>query len=224
MPFEIWLKSLPEDSTRYVQDDLGNLDFANLPFLENGAAQYQVERLSLHLGSKPTSIRQAVIRYSLYVRQLDAIQEQEHSIRQICAQHCQRPPVGCCNGEHHIMMSFSDIMFASTMQDAFHLAHVLTGLQVKEHKHAMQQGRTFQLGYCSRLTTTGCSLRMFKSPRCIHYLCPEIIRNIVDTYGDNSSIFLAEMHRMGNLVIVGMPDFTSPKVIRAAQLLFCAAS
>lgn len=220
MPFEIWLKSLPEGSTRYVQDDLATLDYDNLPFLEIDSARYQVERLSLHLGKKPAFIRKAVIRYSLYVRQLDAIQEQQHSIRQMCAHHCPRPPVGCCNGEHFIILSFSDIMFAGIGQDALHLAHILTAMQVKEHNHALQQGRTVQIGYCSRLTTTGCSLRMFKSPRCIHYLCPDVMRNIAHHYGDNSLLFLNEMKTMSSQVVVGMSDFMSPRVISAAESLF----
>lgn len=220
MPFEMWLKSLAEESNRHVRDDIDSLDQGSLPFFGDDVVRYQVERLSLHLGKKPRSIRQAAIRYSLYVRQLDAVQEHEHCIRHLCAHHCPRPPIGCCNGEHHIILSFSDIMFAGTGQDALHLAHILTALQMNEHQHAVQQGRTFQRGHCSRLTTTGCSLRMFKSPRCIHYLCPEAVRSIGDVYGDKSSIFLDEMHKMSNQVIVNLSDFTSRTIIHAAELLF----
>ena len=220
MPFELWLKSLPEGAACHVQDDLATVDFASLRFLEQNLARYQVERLSLHLGSKPASIRQAAICYSLYVRQLDAVQEQKQGLRGQCAYHCPRPPVGCCNGEHHVILSFSDIMFAGACQDALHLVHVLSGLQVREHNHAMQQGRTSRSGYCSRLTTTGCSLRMFKSPRCIHYLCPEMSQRITGQYGQSALSFLDEMQKMSNRVMVSVSDFTSPRVMRAAESLF----
>jgi len=113
MPFEIWLKSLPEDSNRHVRTDLGTFNFDSFPFLENEQVAYQVERLSLHLSAQPPLIRLAAIRYSLYVRQLDSIQEGENAIRHLCVNDCHRPPVGCCNGEHHVILSFSDVIIAT---------------------------------------------------------------------------------------------------------------
>lgn len=220
MPFEIWLKSLPENTSRHVQTDLSVIESDHLPFLSTERARYQVERLSLHLSALPHPIRQAAIRYSLYVRQLDALQEHQLTIRSFCAHHCQRPPVGCCNAEHHIIVSCSDLLFTNTSHDTLHLAHVLTGLQHREHEHTLRQGRTLRPGYCSRLTSTGCSLRMFKSPRCIHYLCNESVGWIVDEYGGKSDTFLDEMHSMSIRVIVNLSDFTSIKIIDAAEALF----
>lgn len=220
MPFEVWLKSLPGNSTGHVQTDLDALHDDPSPFLEAQQSVYQIERLSIHLSSQPTLIRQAAIRYSLYVRQLDALQEGEPGIRGLCAHQCPRPPVGCCNGQHHVILSFSDIMFARPTQEALHLAHVLTGLQQREHAHALLRGRLLRPDYCSHLTTTGCSLRMFKSPRCIHYLCPRITGSIIAAHGDQAYAFLAAMQETGNQVIHDMNDFTSASVISTANALF----
>jgi len=220
MPFDGWLHSLSEDSVRYVRDDLAVLTTAPRPFLKNDQAVYQIERLSMHLGSQPTRIRQAAIEYSLYVRQLDAIHEQEGALHHLCANNCHRPPVGCCNGEHHVILSLSDVIFSRPTHNALHLAHVLTGLQHKEHSYAVQQGGLPRPDYCSHLTGIGCTLRMFKSPRCIHYLCPQVAGAITAAYGDEASAFLGAMHATGNQVINGMDDFTSALVIRTADTLF----
>jgi hypothetical protein len=220
MPFDGWLKSLPDDTVRHVQTDLDVLNSRPFLFLGNGQAAYQIERLSAHLGSKPPHIRQAAISYSLYVRQLDAIQEKESAIHRICAHDCHRPPVGCCNSEHHIILSLSDFLIARPTQNSLHLAHVLTALQKLEHAHALKQGRLPRPCYCSHLTVSGCTLRLFKSPRCIHYLCPQVEEEITATYGKNGAAFLSAMHDTGNRVILSLKDFTSPEVIRAAELLF----
>jgi hypothetical protein len=220
MPFEIWLKSLPEDSTVHVQADLDALRVDPFPFLEAQQTTFQIERLSIHLGAHPTLIRQAAIRYSLYVRQLDALQEGEKNIRGLCAHQCPRPPVGCCNGQHHVILSFSDVMSARPTQNALLLAHVLTGLQQREQAHALLRGRLLRPDYCSRLTTTGCSLRMFKSPRCIHYLCPRITGAITAAHGDQAYAFLAAMQETGNQIIHDLNDFTSASVISTANALF----
>lgn len=208
MPFEIWLKSLPENTSRHVQTDLSVIESDHLPFLSTEHVGYQVERLSLHLSALPHPIRQAAIRYSLYVRQLDVLHAHPLAIRSFCARNCPRPPVGCCNAEHLIIVSCSGLLFTNTNHDALHLAHVLNGLQHREHEHTLRQSRTLRPGYCSRLTSTGCSLRMFKSPWCIHYLCDESIRCVTDVYGGKSDTFLDEMHSMSIRVIVNLPDFT----------------
>jgi hypothetical protein len=220
MPFEVWLHSLSEDSIRHVRDDLAHLNTAPRPFLTDDQVVYQIEQLSMHLGSQPARIRQAAIEYSLYVRQLDAIQEQNGAIHRICAGSCPRPPVGCCNGEHHVILSLSDIVFSRPSQNALQLAHVLTGMQNREHSYAVQQGRLPRPDYCSHLTSTGCTLRMFKSPRCIHYLCPHVAGAITAAHGDQASAFLGAMHATGNQVIRGIEDFTSALVIRTAETLF----
>lgn len=54
-----------------------------------------------------------------------------------CAQLCQRHPVGCCNTEHHINVSCSGLLFTNTNHDALHLAHLLNGLQHREHEHTL---------------------------------------------------------------------------------------
>jgi hypothetical protein len=220
MPFDSWLKSLSDDTIRYVHTDLEVLHAQPLSFLRADQVAYQIERLSTHLGSKPPLIRQAAIRYSLYVRQLDAIQEKDHNIRAICSLDCQRPPVGCCNSEHHIILSPSDLLLARPTQNTLHLVHVLTALQQLEHAHALDQGRLLRPHYCSRLTSTGCTLRLLKSPRCIHYLCPQVSLAMIATHGDQAADFLAAMHDSGNRVILTLQDFTYPEVIRAAESMF----
>jgi len=220
MPFEDWLKSLSDDTVRHVHTDLEVLHATPFSFLQDEQVVYQIERLSTHLGSKPPLIRQAAIRYSLYVRQLDAILEKGNYIRQICSHACQRPPVGCCNSEHHVILSLSDLLLARPTQNTLHLAHVLTALQHLEHAHSLDQGRLLQPNYCSHLTSTGCTLRLLKSPRCIHYLCPQVSLAMIATHGDQAADFLAAMHDSGNRVIHTMNDFTSPEVIQAAESLF----
>ncbi len=220
MPFDLWLKDLPDNTSRHVRTDLDVLHAKPFPFLSSDQVVFQIERLSGHLGSKPLLIRQAAIRYSLYVRQLDAIQEQEKSLRRVCALTCQRPPVGCCNGEHHTMLSLSDVLLARPTQNSLHLAHVLTALQKMEHAHALDRGQTVRPRYCSHLTATGCTLRLFKSPRCIHYLCPQVELAMTAEHGNLATAFLAAMHDIGNRTIHILQDFTSPEVIRTATVLF----
>jgi len=220
MPFDVWLNSLSTDTPRHVRTDLEILHAHPFSFLGTQQVVNQIERLSAHLGSQPPLIRRAAISYSLYVRQLDAIQEKDNGIRQSCSRDCQRPPVGCCNSEHHVIMSLSDILIARPTQNSLHLAHVLTALQNLEHAHALGQGRLARPDYCSHLTATGCTLRMFKSPRCIHYLCPQVEDTMTAVHGDNAAPFLAAMHAVGNCVIHALEDFTSPAVIRAAEILF----
>jgi len=220
MPFDGWLKSLPTDTPRHVRTDLEILRAHPFSFLGAQQVVNQIERLSAHLGSQPPLIRRAAISYSLYIRQLDAIQEMENGIRQSCARDCQRPPVGCCNSEHHVILSLSDILIARPTQNSLHLAHVLTTLQNREHAHSLEQGRLIRPGYCSHLTATGCTLRMFKSPRCIHYLCPQVEESMTAMHGDNAAPFLAAMHAIGSCVIHTLEDFTSAAVIEAAETLF----
>lgn len=220
MPFDLWLKNLPDGSTRHVQTDLVTLNVTPHPFLTASQISYQIERLSCHLGAKPVLIRQAAIGYSLYVRQLDAIQDKEPCIRHLCSHDCRRPPVGCCNSEHHVILSPSDILFSSPSQHSLHLAHVLTALQNLEHAHAMEQGRLVRPSYCSHLTATGCTLRLFKSPRCIHYLCPQVQGALFAKYGNEAALFLGAMHDIGNRTIHTMQDFTSAEVISTAATLF----
>jgi hypothetical protein len=220
MPIDGWLKLLPEGSGRNVRADLDTIRLKVLPFLSTAQSELQIERLSLHLSGEPTAIRHAAIRYSLYVRQLDIIQQQVSQIRSLCAHHCQRPPVGCCNGEHHVLLSLTDIVCASPTQNTLHLAHVITTLQVREHEYALQQGGLVRASYCSRLTAIGCTLRLFKSPRCIHYLCPQVIEALSALHGDQSLVFLAAMYAASTQVVSCMADFTSPQVLAAAAILF----
>lgn len=154
------------------------------------------------------------------MRQLDVIQEQEATIRTLCADQCDRPPVGCCTGEHHVLLSLADILISQPTQDALHLAHVLTGLQRREHDNALGQGMIPAPGPCHCLTESGCSLRLFKSPRCLHYLCPQVQRALIAVHGDSVVGFLEAMHETCNTVIRGLDDFTSGQVIAAAETLF----
>jgi hypothetical protein len=60
---------------------------------------------------------------------------------------------------------------------------------------------------------------MFKSPRCIHYLCPQVAAAFTAAHGNQASAFLAAMHATGNQVIHSMADFTSALVISTADTL-----
>lgn len=215
-----WLSGLPSRSGRHVESDVEALSLVQSPLLAHERAISHVEHLSAFLGATPTTVRRAAIGYALYVLQLDAVQER--SLRRICAASCERPPVGCCNANHHVIMSLSDVMIAAPSQDALHLMHVLGQLQQLEHEHSLNTGMVLRLEYCSRLSSAGCTLRLFKSPRCIHYLCSQVETALQSQYAKSGQSFAEAMHRAGNRTLATLADFTSRAVLQTAEAMLSA--
>jgi len=219
MPIDHWLNSLPQASSRFVETDLGALAGPTAyPFLNAGTVRAQITRLSGHLAREDEPGRRLAIGYSLYLRQMDVIQEA--SVRTACAGACPRPPVGCCNAEHHMILSTADLMFSLPSPAALRLAHVITGMQRRERDHSASQGMALTSGHCSCLAATGCALRLFKSPRCAHYLCPDVENTLLLRHGEKASAFIGAMRAMARGTISSSRDFTSPPVLAAAALIF----
>lgn len=220
MPVEHWLNSLSQGNPKSIDGDLAALGDASIsyPFLTESAVASQIELLSGHLAPVSETCRRLAIAYSLYMRQMDAIQDT--SVRVICADSCGRPPVGCCNANHHVILSPSDVMVSRPTNTAMHLAHVITGLQRSEHEHRVDQGSALTPGYCSCLSSSGCTLSLFKSPLCAHYLCGSVQESLRLEHGVPASAFIEAMQAVASQTITSSCDFTDQKVLSAAVLLF----
>ncbi|MBV5319247.1 MAG: hypothetical protein JZU50_15765 [Desulfobulbaceae bacterium] len=70
------------------------------------------------------------------------------------------------------------------------------------------------------MTTTGCTLRLFKSPRCIHCLRLQVEKAMTMAHGGHAVAFLSAMLDIGNRTMLTLKDFTSPKVISTAVALY----
>lgn len=220
MPVDHWLNSLSQGNPKCIDGDLVALGSSSLdyPFLTNAIVASQIEFLSGHLAQVSETCRRLAIAYSLYMRQMDAIQDV--SIRVICAGACDRPPVGCCNANHHVILSPSDVMVSRPTNTAMHLAHVITGLQRSEHEHRVDQGSMLTPGYCSCLSSSGCTLSLFKSPLCAHYLCGSVQESLRQEHGVPASAFIEAMHAMASQTVTSSRDFTDQNVLNTAVLLF----
>jgi hypothetical protein len=217
MPIDVWLNTLSEENHSGVDADLEILVPLHSRILSQQTVANQVARLSCHLGALCSQTRRAVIRYSLYVRKLHLVQELW--IREMCGQGCPRPPVGCCGANHFVILSLSDILIARPSPAAMHLAHVISRLQEGEHAYARGTGRKVHQGYCTHLAGDGCMLRLFKSPRCIHYLCGAVEQKLNETY-DAPMVFIDAMRDAGSQTISVVQDFMGPTIIDAAMDLF----
>jgi len=201
-----------------VDGDLAALGGLPYPFLTDRQSAHQIERLSGHLFRLPEQPRRQAIAYALYVRQLDAIQED--SLRALCAGACPRPPVGCCNADHFVVLSTADILLYQPSAAAMRLSHVIDGLQRQERLHAVANGWVLTAAHCACLCETGCALRLFKSPRCVHYLCEGAEASLAGRMSADSSPFLAAMRATARQTISTTRDFTSQLVLDEAALLF----
>jgi len=219
MPIDNWLNALPQNDHCFVDGDLAALT-ASHPFLSDQCASSQIERLSDHLGGLKGPVRRKVISYSLYVRQLDIILEA--GPRDVCAGNCPRPPVGCCVKNHFVTLSPMDLMSAQHFPLALHMAHVIGQLQKSESAHNLDQGRTIQQGYCQCLAGDGCTLRLFKSPRCAHYLCEGLEQAMQDRHEGQATAFLAAMHFTVSSPISSPDDFMNADCLSEAVPLFGA--
>ncbi|MBI4805963.1 MAG: hypothetical protein HY795_12080 [Desulfovibrio sp.] len=214
MPIDHWLDALTQANSRHVDSDLLALADLPYPFLTAQTVCSQIELLSGHLAQVNDTGRRLAIAYSLYTRQMDSIQES--SVRGMCAGSCMRPPVGCCNADHFVILSPADLMVSQPSATALQLSHVISGMQRTEHNHSIKNGKTLRNAYCSCLSTSGCTLRLFKSPRCTHYLCKDVEESLRVSHGLSSSAFIEAMRSSASATITSSKDFTNGHVLTAA--------
>ncbi|MBA4358335.1 MAG: hypothetical protein Q7U56_13705 [Humidesulfovibrio sp.] len=217
MPIDRWLSGLSQHDHASVDGDLEALTRPH-PFLTEQRACTQIESLSGHLGGLKQVVRRQVIAYSLYIRQLDTVLES--GPRATCGSNCPRPPVGCCNDDHFVTLSAMDLMSAQHSPMALHMAHIIGGLQQNESAHSLRQGQRLKPGHCRCLAEDGCTIRLFKSPRCAHYLCNEVGQAMQDQHTGSATAFLAAMHYTVSSPISSPRDFTNPNVLSEAAALF----
>jgi hypothetical protein len=219
MPIDHWLGALAQHDSCAVDADLEALAGAGYPFLSGQCVCNQIERLSGHLGPRHSQIRQLVIAYSLYVRQVDAVLE--HGARDFCAGRCPRPPVGCCGRDHCVILNVSDLMSARNSPAALHMSHMIGLLQKEESAYGVRHdGRSLTPGHCSMLARDGCTLRIFKSPRCAHYLCDELGADLTERSGGRAKGFVDAMRRAESCAISSPADYWSVEVLAQAEALF----
>lgn len=218
MPIDHWLSALAQHGHAHVQDDLEDLATKAYPFLSDQCASNQIERLSGHLNGLKSLVRKQVIAYSLYIRQLDVLLQA--GARNICSSGCPRPPVGCCTGNYFITLNTLDLMSAQQSPLALHMAHSIGILQKLESSHNLAQGQRIKPGYCHCLAEDGCTIRLFKSPRCAHYLCDAAAQGIQGQQEGDAAPFLAAMHYTVSSPISTTRDFMNPDVISEGAALF----
>ena len=217
MPIDKWLSTLAQPDNSATDGDLQHLTNREYPFLSDGCVTNQIERLSGHLGARHQTVRREVIAYSLYVRQVDAMLE--CGPRSFCSQGCPTPPAGCCNHDHFVIMNVTDLMSSQNSPVALHMAHMIGVLQKLESNH-LRQGRSMRPGYCSLLACDGCTLRLFKSPRCAHYMCEALKHSMLHESSGAATPFLSAMRLVESTTISSPKDFSNPAVIREGALLF----
>lgn len=218
MPIDHWLSALSQNHSRHVDGDLAALTQLGYSMLADQTVSNQIERLSGHLAGVDDTGRRLAIAYSLYVRQMDAFQQA--SVRPSCAGACQRPPVGCCTADHFVILSPADFMISRPSARAMQLAYIISGLQKIESAHAVASGQTLTGRHCACLSDTGCTLRLFKSPRCLHYLCGDVENTLTARHGENAKAYIAAMRETATRTITTTADFTGRDSLDAACRLF----
>ncbi|HEU6435992.1 MAG TPA: hypothetical protein VE028_00895 [Nitratidesulfovibrio sp.] len=231
MPIDGWLEALPGQDDRtansHVADDVALFAGRDHPLLSTRTVRHQVSRLSAHLlGFNITTgaahpmddgLRRALIGYSLYTRQLDMVQDR--ATKHICRDGCERPPLGCCNRSHNVVFSLSDIMMQQPTGLALRMGDALAHLQAEEGAHHAHDAPMGERG-CPYLTDTGCTLYLFKSPLCVHYLCPTVADALSAAHGPEAAPFVAGMRRAATRQLERSADFTEPGLIEAAVRMF----
>ena len=210
-----WLDTLPTASDAAVNDDRDCFRANTRPFLPDALAEHHVARLSAHLGRLATPLRRAVIGYTLYTRQIDRIQDT--ATKDFCRDGCDRPPVGCCNASHCDVFTPSDYLLYRPTGLSLELAAALSDLQRAEDDSARQTGARHTQRYCPYLTATGCTLHLAKSPRCAHYVCETLRRDLGRRYGAPGAAFAAAMAETAGRAVASCGDFTNPAVLAAAR-------
>jgi hypothetical protein len=217
MPIESWLDSLVQADHSAIDGDLEVLAGRDYPFLTNANVSSQIERLSGHLGRRHQNVRRLVIGYSLYIRQVDVILQS--GPRAFCGSACPRPPVGCCTREHFVIMNVADLMSSRNSPAALHMAHLIGLLQQAESAHN-RTGHTMRPGYCSLLAEHGCTLRLFKSPRCAHFLCDGLEQDMLRKSGGAAQPLLSAMKHTEGSTISSPADYQNQTVIDEAVRLY----
>lgn len=241
MPIDGWLDALSGANTDSVDSDAALFAEREYPLLSARAVRRQVTRLSAHLNDMggagsafaPSSLpappasparpvmddglRRALIGYSLYALQLDMVQDR--ATKHICRDSCDRPPLGCCNRSHNVVFSMSDIMMQQPTGLALRMADALARLQTEEGAHHAHGAVMGERG-CPYLTACGCTLHLFKSPLCMHYLCPTVADVLHGLHGDGAAPFVAGMRRAANRQIERSTDFMEAGLIDAAVEMF----
>lgn len=236
MPIDGWLEALPgqDDGTAnsHVTDDVALFVGREHPLLSARTVRHQVSRLSAHLGdwgdradrgdrgapgAMDDGLRRALIGYSLYSRQLDMVQDR--ATKHICRDGCERPPLGCCNRSHNVVFSLSDIMMQQPTGLALRMADSLAHLQAREGAHHAHGAPMGERG-CPYLTAAGCTLHLFKSPLCVHYLCPTVADALNAAHGPEAAPFVAGMRRAATRQLERSTDFMEPGLIEAAVRMF----
>lgn len=219
MPIESWLCALAQPDHSAIDSDLEFLADKDYPFLSGTCVNNQIERLSGHLGRRHSNVRRLVIAYSLYVRQVDAMLQA--GPRAFCGSGCPKPPAGCCNREHFVIMNVTDLMSSQNSPAALHMSHMIGLLQKQESAHN-RDGRTMRTGYCSLLAEDGCTLRLFKSPRCAHFMCEELEKAMLEESSGAAQPLLTAMKRAESSTISSPADFLSKTVIDEGARLYAA--
>lgn len=217
MPIDNWLCALAQPDHSAIDGDLELLADRDYPFLSGTCVNNQIERLSGHLGRRHNNVRRLVIAYSLYIRQVDAILQA--GPRSFCGSGCPKPPAGCCNREHFVIMNVTDLMSSQNSPAALHMSHMIGLLQKQESAHH-RGGRTMRTGYCSLLAEDGCTLRLFKSPRCAHFMCEELERAMLKESGGAAKPLLSAMKHAEGCTISSPADFLNQTVIDEAARLY----
>lgn len=220
MHITTWLDTLPPKRRAAVDADLKALADQDACFLSDMEVSHQVERLSGYLGDLRPAARQAVIGYSLYTRQLDRVQDAVS--KAFCRDSCDRPPVGCCNANHCDIFSPSDYFLYHPTPLSLELGQAVTRLQRIEDEWAQSEGAGRLGRYCRYLSDRGCTLALFKSPRCVHYLCQTLRDDLTERHGEAGKAFGDAMAETANRAVASCADFTNPAVLQAARQLLPA--
>ena len=215
MHITTWLDTLHSNHTGAVDTDLQVLAGPGYCFLTDRQVSHQIECLSGHLGDMRPNLRQAVIAYTLYTRQIDRIQDTVS--KDFCRDSCDRPPVGCCNASHCDIFTPSDYFLYQPSPLSLQLAQAIARLQKQEDAQRQAAGAVHRGQYCPYLTDRGCTLKLFKSPRCVHYLCQTLRADLAGRYGAAGADFATAMGETSNRVIASLADFTNPAVLASAR-------
>jgi hypothetical protein len=84
--------------------------------------------------------------------------------------------------------------------------------------HGQDADRT--AGHCAYLTSSGCTLRLFKSPLCVHYLCQAMGNKLRVRFHGQAGPFVEAMHQAATRTITATVHFTSPEVLAAVAVMF----
>lgn len=210
-----WLSALSCSSASCTERDLDHFNGHEYPFLGAADVEQQITCLSKHLAPLRHARRQSVIAYSLYARQMDVIQQD--MTKAYCAHECARPPVGCCNRHHCDVYSLSDILISRPTSGAMELAHSIRTMQDDEHAYREAALNNAPTTLCRYFMASGCTLKLFKSPLCIHYLCDGIIEHLKKSIGTSIAPFIDAMHCVATRQLLSCTDFTSADTITTAM-------